>query len=222
LRCEAVLDEARKLLCERGLAEFSIPELASRLQYSRATIYNFFPTPSAIFNALSQRDLLALETALLRAAPEPDRISWQQGAHAFVNLAAHFYNQNPAACILILGGPASSESYAAQVLLMRRLGALVQERFERRGIALPSSSPNVALLGVEIGTACLRASFLLHGRVTAEYAREAAVAMIRYLEPYVAAAAAPARSVTAPRPRRRAAGRDSHAKQPARVEQRDP
>jgi len=139
LRCERVLEEARKLLSERGLAEFSIPELANRLGYSRATIYNFFPTPSAIFNALSQRDLLALETALLRSAPEPDRISWQQGAHAFASLAADFYNHNPAACVLILGGPASSESYAAQVLLMRRLGALVQERFERRGIALPNS-----------------------------------------------------------------------------------
>jgi AcrR family transcriptional regulator len=181
LRFERVLEEARKLLLERGLAEFSIPELAVRLRCARAAIYNFFPTPSAIFNELTQRYILDLETTLLRNAPAADKLSWQDGAHAFARLAASFYNQNPAACILILGGPSSSDSYLAQALLLQRLGALVEHRFAQRGIALPQSPPNVALLSVEIGTACLRASFFLHGKVTPEYAREAGDAMVAYL-----------------------------------------
>jgi AcrR family transcriptional regulator len=193
VRCERVLDEARKLLVERGVAEFSIPELAVRLRYSRAAIYNFFPTPSAIFNELTQRYLLELESMLLRNAPGPDTLSWQDGAHAFATLAARFYNQNPAACLLILGGASSNESYVAQALLLQRLGGLVEQRFARRGIALPSSPPNVALLSVEIGTACLRASFFLHGRVTPEYEREAGRAMVSYLAAYVNVRPAPAK-----------------------------
>jgi AcrR family transcriptional regulator len=185
VRCERVLDEARKLLVERGVAEFSIPELAVRLRYSRAAIYNFFPTPSAIFNELTQRYLIELENMLLRNAPGAKTLSWQDGAHAFAALAGRFYNQNPAACILILGGASSSESYVAQALLLQRLGALVQQRFALRGIALPSSPANVALLSVEIGTACLRASFFLHGKVTPEYEREAGRAMVAYLSAYV-------------------------------------
>jgi AcrR family transcriptional regulator len=185
MRFERILDEARKLLVERGIAEFSIPELAVRLGYARPAIYNFFPTPSAIFNELVQRYTLDLETMLLRNAPGPENLPWQAGAHAFAELAASFYNQNPAACILILGGPRSNESYLAQALLLQRLGTLVELRFARRGIALPPSPPNIALLSVEIGTACLRAGFFLHGKVTPEYVREAGTAMVAYLESHL-------------------------------------
>lgn len=195
LRCERVLDEARTLLVQRGLSGFSIPELAARLNYSRAAIYNFFPTPSAIFNTLSQRYLAELETTLFREAPAAEHVTWQDGAHVFAQLAAQFYNQNPAASILILGGPASDESHVAQALLLRRLGALVQHRFAQRGITLPGAPPDVALLSVEIGTACLRASYILHGTVTAEYAREAGRAMVAYLTPYAIAPASPDRTL---------------------------
>jgi len=181
MRFECILDEARELLVECGVAEFSIPELASRLGYPRAAIYNFFPTPSAIFNELAQRYMLDLETALLRNAPDAKNLSWQAGAHAFAKLAAHFYNQNPAASILILGGPRSHESYLAQALLLQRLGALVEHRLVQRGLTLPPSPPNVALLSVEIGTACLRTSFFLHAKITPEYVREAGHAMVAYL-----------------------------------------
>ncbi|HMJ12007.1 MAG TPA: TetR/AcrR family transcriptional regulator [Polyangiaceae bacterium] len=194
IRCERVLDEARKLLIERGVAGFSIPDLATRLGYSRAAIYNFFPAPSAIFNELTQRYLLELEAQLFRNAPEPLKLSWQDGAHAFATLAAKFYNRNPAACILILGGSTSNESTVAQALLLQRLGSLVEQRFVQRGIVLPSSPPNVALLSVEIGTACLRASFFLHGKVTPEYQREAGKAMIAYLSQYVTARSAAKRA----------------------------
>ncbi|HKP61357.1 MAG TPA: TetR/AcrR family transcriptional regulator [Polyangiales bacterium] len=181
VRFERILDEARKLLVERGSAEFSIPDLAARLRYARAAIYNFFPTPSAIFNELTQRYILELESTLLRNAPSAENLPWQQGAHTFAQLAASFYNQNPAACMLILGGPTSHESYLAQQLLIQRLGMLVEHRFAQRGIVLPPAPPNVAILSVEIGTACLRASFLLHGKVTPEYEREAGNAMVAYL-----------------------------------------
>jgi AcrR family transcriptional regulator len=187
------------MLTERGLVDFSIPELAVRLRYSRAAIYNFFPTPNAIFHALSQRYLLELETSLLRGAPSPETLTWQDGAHAFTKLAGHFYNQNPAACALILGGPASNEGYVGQALLMQRLSALLQQRFARRGIVLPNAPADVALLSVEIGTACLRTSFFLHGKVTADYEREAAEAMIAYLSRYVATK--PAANKTHSRPR---------------------
>lgn len=200
MRCERVLSEARKLLVEGGTAGFSIPDLATRLGYSRAAIYNFFPTPAAIFHELSQRYLGELEAVLFRSAPDTDALSWQEGAHAFTHLAATFYNRNRAASVLILGGPASGESSTAQALLLQRLGALVQQRFARRGVTLPSAPLDVALLGVEIGTACLRASFYLHGRVTLDYEREAGRAMIAYLTPYVdAALAAPKRRGRAPR-----------------------
>ena len=183
-RFERVVEGARELLLECGLSGFSIPELATRLGYSRATIYNFFPTPYTIFNELTRRYLTELEQMLYRGAQGLLQVSWQEGARGMAAFAAQFYNANPVARLLILGGPITDESYRAQELMIQRLGQLVQEVFTQRGIALPSSPPDVSLLAVEIGTTCFRVSFFLHGEITPQYQEEAGKAMIAYLSCY--------------------------------------
>ena len=94
-RFERVVEGARELLLESGLSGFSIPELATRLGYSRATIYNFFPTPYTIFNELTRRYLTELEQMLYRGAQGLLQVSWQEGARGMVAFAAQFYNANP-------------------------------------------------------------------------------------------------------------------------------
>lgn len=183
-RFERVVDEARQLLLESGLSGFSIPELATRLGYSRATIYNFFPTPYTIFNELTRRYLTELELLLYRGAERSQQVSWQEGARNMAALAARFYNDNPVACLLMLGGPITDESYRAQELMIQRLGQLVQQAFAQRGIRLPAAPPDVSLLAVELGTTCYRVSFFLHGEITPEYREEAGKAMIAYLSRY--------------------------------------
>jgi AcrR family transcriptional regulator len=184
-RFERVVDAARELLLEKGLSGFSIPELAARLQYSRATIYNFFPTPYAIFNELTRRYLAQYEEILHNEARRLVHESWQDGARALARVSARFYNRQPAACVLLLGGPITDESYRAQELMIQRLGHLLQRIFAARGVTLPPGPPDVSLLTVEIASTCFRVSYLLHGRVTAEYQAEAGEAMIAYLSRYV-------------------------------------
>ncbi|MDB5978490.1 MAG: TetR/AcrR family transcriptional regulator [Nevskia sp.] len=183
-RFERVVDDARELLLESGLSGFSIPELAARLGYSRATIYNFFPTPYTIFNELTRRYLTELEQLLFRGAQGLLQLSWQEGAKGMVAFASQFYNANPVARLLILGGPITDESYRAQELMIQRLGRLVQQALAQRGIMLPLSPPDVSLLAVEIGTTCFRVSCFLHGEITPQYQEEAGKAMIAYLSGY--------------------------------------
>jgi AcrR family transcriptional regulator len=183
-RFERVVDAARELLLEKGLSGFSIPELAARLEYSRATIYNFFPTPYTIFNELTRRYLTQLEEGLYGEAAKLLSLPWQDGTRAMATYAARFYNRHPASRILILGGPITDESYRAQELMIQRLGQLVHRLFANRGIELPTT-PNVSLLTVELGTTCYRVSFFLHDRITPDYQREAGEAMIAYLSRYV-------------------------------------
>ena len=184
-RFERVVEGARALLLESGLSGFSIPELATRLGYSRATIYNFFPTPYTIFNELTRRYLTELEEMLYRGAQGLLQVSWQEGARGMAAFAAQFYNANPVARLLILGGPITDESYRAQELMIQRLGRLVQQVFTQRGIVLPAAPPDVSLLTVELGTTCFRVSFFLHGGITPQYQEEAGKAMIAYLSQYV-------------------------------------
>jgi AcrR family transcriptional regulator len=184
-RCDQVLEASRTLLTEVGLSGFSIPDLATRLEFSRAAIYHFFPTPYAIFNELTRRYLEELEAILRKEAAKLSRKSWQDGARAMAALTARFYNRNPAACILILGGAVTDESYRAQEQMMGRLSDMVVLLFQQSGVKLPKAPPDVPLLTIEIGMTCYRTSFFLHGRVTSEYQIEAGEAMIAYLSRHV-------------------------------------
>jgi AcrR family transcriptional regulator len=184
-RFERVVEGARELLLERGLSGFSIPELATRLGYSRATIYNFFPTPYTIFNELTRRYLIELEQLLVRSSEELQKLPWREGARRMAAFAAGFYNEQPVARLLILGGPITDESYRAQELMIQRMGQLVDVFFRQRGIALPPAPPDVSLLAVELGFTCFRVSFFLHGAITPQYQEEAGRTMSAYLSQYV-------------------------------------
>lgn len=185
-RFEKVLGEAEKLLVEKGMEGFSIPELASRLEMTRASIYKFFPTPYAVLNELTERHLAQLESALGAAAPRLIPAPWSEAINELVSAGASFYNSNPVASILILGGSTTNESYRALQMTIDRLGEYGRTLLEARGMELPESPPDVAVLAAEIVTTTFRLSYYLHGEITEAYRDEAAYAMEAYLSRYAA------------------------------------
>lgn len=182
-RFDQVLDAAEAQLLDEGVSAFSIPALADRLGYTRASIYKFFPTPYAVLNELVQRQLSQLETRLAHSVSSTMKQPWPLAMKAAIVEAVAFYNANPLARLLILGGPATHDSYRALELTIQRLGVLVRQLLEPRSIHLPAS-PDVATLLVEIGTGCFRVSQFLHGRITPAYRDEAVKAMGAYLSLY--------------------------------------
>jgi AcrR family transcriptional regulator len=188
-RFEQVLKAADALLAGVGLSGFSIPELALRLGYTRASIYKFFPTPYAVLNELAQRYLKLLEEDLTGFAAELSRQSWIEVGNTVVNRAAAFHEAHPVARLLILGGPLTDDGYRAQELSIQRLGTLLRQLSQQRGILLPREPVDVATQAVEVGTGCFRQSFFRHGCITDAYRKEAAYAMLAYLSRYVGDAA---------------------------------
>src|SRR3546814_17464002 len=79
------------MIVEGGVSSFSIPLLAERLGFPRATIYKFFPTPYAVFNELALREVSGLEAHLLEVmqhvAPEAP---WSTALTVLVNPAAAY------------------------------------------------------------------------------------------------------------------------------------
>lgn len=184
-RFDQVLDGAAALLREQGLSGFSIPLLAERLGYTRASIYKFFPTPYAVLNELLRRCLARLEDRLQRRAAQVLAEPLFEAMRAIVFEAAAFYNADPIARLLILGGPVTDESYRAQEITIQRLGALTRELLLTRGIKVPAKKPDAAMLLVDIGTTCFRVSQFLHGTITPEYREEAVHVMRAYLGRYI-------------------------------------
>jgi AcrR family transcriptional regulator len=183
-RFERILQEAEALLAEAGLSGFSIPVLAERLGYTRGSVYAYFPTPYAIFNALVQRQLVDLEAAFFERAEELGRMSWREAIRAIIEHAVKFHNERPVARLLILGGAVTDDSYRAQEITIERMGSLGRALMKSNGINLPTD-PDIATLSVDIAVACLRRSFFNHGRITPAYRDAAVQAMIDFLAPYV-------------------------------------
>lgn len=181
-RFERILAESEKLLLETGLSGFSIPELANRLGYTRTSIYHFFPTTYAILNELTRRYLEKLEVHVESAGQKAAHLPWPQIVYEISGAVADFHNSNPVGRMLILGATASDESHKALEMTIQHLGRQVDRMMRAIDVELPRSKPNAPALTVELGTACLRLSYHLHGSITPEYREESARAMISYLE----------------------------------------
>src|SRR5207247_1506052 len=91
----------RGLAADHGLAGFSIPVLAERLDCPRASIYKFFPTPYAVLNELVQRYLAQLETELTERSRDVLKLAWPEAMKAIVWDAVRFYNANAVARLLV-------------------------------------------------------------------------------------------------------------------------
>ncbi len=187
MRFAQVLETARQLLLEEGLAGFSIPNIAARLQFTRASIYNFFPTPHSILNELAREELATLESYVESSGLTREASSWQAKTRHTVNDVVQFYNNRPLARLLLLGEGVTDEGFRAQSL---SLGGLARRLFQNDGLSLPEHPVDTITLAIELATTCLRHSVFMHGRITTEYASEAADVMVNYLAPYVYSAVA--------------------------------
>lgn len=187
-RCDAVLVAARELLEEKGLSGFSIPALASRLGFPRASIYNFFPTPQAVLNELARLGLAELEERLnQQSLTEPTR-DWKKQVSNSMAVVARFYDERPVDGLLILGTTVSDDSYRDISTTYQHLGDIARRFFDAAGVRIAREPVDVLPLAVALGTTCLRHSMLEHGRITPEYQQAAVDVMSSYLEPHVKAA----------------------------------
>lgn len=187
-RFERILAESEILLLEKGLSAFSIPDLAARLGYTRTSIYHFFPTTYAILNELTRRYLVKLEEHVQVAGQEAATLPWPQIVYRISEAVTRFHNNHPVGRMLILGATASDESHKALELTIEHLGRQVDRLMRSVDVRLPQSKPDAAALTVELGTACLRLSYHLHGEITPEYQAESARAMVSYLENFAGSA----------------------------------
>ncbi len=184
IRFEAVLREAEIMLVESGLARFSIPLLAERLDMTRGSVYAYFPTHYAILNELVVRYLAELEGLFLSHAEELMGLSWRDGVRTVVEMAVDYHNSHPAARLLILGGAVTDTSYRAQETLLQRLGQMGRQVWEQKRGSLPDS-PDVFTLSVDMAVACFRRSFFESGEITPVYRDIAVQAMQGFLERFL-------------------------------------
>jgi hypothetical protein len=138
-----------------------------------------------LLNELVRRYLIELEATFFARAEELQQPPWERSVERVVDDANAFYNANPVARLLILGGAATDESYRTQEMTIKHLGELARGLWARAGIALPEGPPDITTLATDIGTACFRRSVFEHGKIIAPYRDAAVRAMTGFLRQYV-------------------------------------
>ncbi|MGB1907666.1 MAG: TetR/AcrR family transcriptional regulator [Spongiibacter sp.] len=179
-RFEKVIAAADAMLAEGGLGALSIPALADKLGMTRRSIYLFFPTHYAVLNEVTRRYINRLEQRLAEELAQYRHSDLHEAVARVTFAAADFHNTHPVGCQLILGGAVTDSSYRAQEMNTRHLGQLARRSLGNFSANIPTE-PDVASLAIELGTACFRHSYGVHGKITDSYKVEATYVMLLYL-----------------------------------------
>lgn len=100
-RFQLILDAAEQLVEEAGVSGFSIPELAKRLNFTRASIYHFFPTPVAVLNELEMRYHEESKNQIIDAGVGATGAEWERIIRVGIEQTAEYYNGNAVARMLL-------------------------------------------------------------------------------------------------------------------------
>src|SRR5690606_29589549 len=130
-RIARALEVTENLLVSVGPEATSIPEIARISGVPRASIYQFYPTKYALFSTLADVHLKKVAEGVRMEAESFADQSWTRFVEEAVRHTSAYYNANPAASILILGGPFSRTSYTLQEVTLQDIGHQVREFFAR-------------------------------------------------------------------------------------------
>lgn len=116
-----ILDEAWDLAREHGLAALSLRDLAARVGMRAPSLYQYFPSKHAIYDAMFAQGMRGALDAVAAGMVDPDpRVALINGARAVVDFAT----SDPARAQLLFqrtipGFEPSAESYAVAIELNR-------------------------------------------------------------------------------------------------------
>ena len=149
---EEVLDTAAEIMAEEGVAGLSLGEVARRMGIRPPSLYVYFPSKAALYDALFARGARAVLTTMEEhgalAGQPPDRTLEDVLLHAgevFVRWAV----ENQAYSQLLFWRPVpgwapSPEAYAPAVRLLE-LGAEWWRQLQRHGLLRPDATVDDAL-----------------------------------------------------------------------------
>ncbi|CAD5106447.1 TetR/AcrR family transcriptional regulator [Zestomonas carbonaria] len=185
-RIAVILDAARALLAEQGVAGLSIYSVAERAQIPPSSVYHFFASVPALLEALTA-DVHAAFRAGLQAPVEHAALhDWRDLARLVEQRMLAIYAADAAARQLILAQHGLAEVTQADQRHDIELGQLLQALFTRH-FALPPLPEDIDVftLAMELGDRVYARSVQLHGIVTPRLAEEGMRVFEAYLGLYL-------------------------------------
>ena len=174
-----VIEAAERLIEQLGPEKTSIPAIADTSQVPRAAIYPFFPDKYALFSHIARQHMEQLLALLSTACQQAPSANWRAQIQALVETTVDYYNRHPVASILLLRNSWTDADREAHAVKSRAISTQVRQRLHDLE-ALPTS-PDAAVLAVEIAFACMKYGYAEEGRISPAICREAYCAAQAYL-----------------------------------------
>lgn len=186
LRIAAILDAARGLLAEQGVANLSIYSVAERAEMPPSSVYHFFSSAPAILEALTADVHAAFRASLQQPVDHAALRSWRDLSRIVEERMLAIYDADAAARQLILAQHGLTEVTQADRQLDIELGHLMHAVFERH-FPLPAlpEDLNVFSLAMELGDRVYARSVQQHGHITPRLAEEGMRVFDAYLGLYL-------------------------------------
>ncbi|WP_027896467.1 TetR/AcrR family transcriptional regulator [Zestomonas thermotolerans] len=185
-RIAVILDAARALLTEQGVAGLSIYGVAERAQIPPSSVYHFFASVPALLEALTADVHAAFRAALHQPVEHAALRGWRDLARLVEQRMLAIYAADAAARQLILTQHGLAEITRADQQHDLELGQLLQQLFERH-FALPPlpADVDVFALALELSDRIYARSVQLHGVVSPRLAEEGMRVFEAYLGLYL-------------------------------------
>ncbi|GJN53147.1 TetR/AcrR family transcriptional regulator [Pseudomonas tohonis] len=186
LRIAGILDAARALLAEEGVANLSIYSVAERAEMPPSSVYHFFASVPAILEGLTA-EVHAAFRACLQEPVEHERLgNWRDLSRLVEERMLAIYADDTAARQLILAQHGLTEVTQADRQHDIELGRLMHRLFERH-FELPTlpGDLDVFALAMELGDRVYARSVQLHGEITPRFAEEGMRVFDAYLGLYL-------------------------------------
>lgn len=186
LRIAGILDAARALLAEEGVANLSIYSVAERADMPPSSVYHFFASVPAILEGLTA-EVHAAFRACLQEPVEHGRLgSWRDLSRLVEERMLAIYADDTAARQLILAQHGLTEVTQADRQHDIELGRLMHRLFERH-FELPALPDDIDVfaLAMELGDRVYARSVQLHGEITPRLAEEGMRVFDAYLGLYL-------------------------------------
>ncbi|BCD85338.1 TetR family transcriptional regulator [Pseudomonas solani] len=186
LRITGILDAARALLAEEGVANLSIYSVAERADMPPSSVYHFFASVPAILEGLTAEVHAAFRACLQEPVEHGSLGSWRDLSRLVEERMLAIYADDTAARQLILAQHGLTEVTQADRQHDIELGRLMHRLFERH-FELPALPDDIDVfaLAMELGDRVYARSVQLHGEITPRFAEEGMRVFDAYLGLYL-------------------------------------
>ncbi|AMB86616.1 TetR family transcriptional regulator [Pseudomonas agarici] len=185
-RIDSILDAARTLLADEGVASLSIYSVAEHAQIPPSSVYHFFASVPALLEALTADVHAAFRASLEEPIDHVSLDTWHDLSRLVEQRMLNIYSEDAAARQLILTQHGLTEVSQADRQHDVELGDLMHKLFIRH-FELPTlpTDVDVFALAMELGDRVYARSVQVHDQITPRMAEEGMRVFDAYLGLYL-------------------------------------